>query len=642
MNPPRVRAAPSRAGRTIPLKLYLFGLAIGILLPIVLFTGVVLARLAAEERAELESRVAQDARALASSLDREMVASIRALEALGESDRLDRGDLVAFGEAARRVLRTEPSWLRVHLLSPDGRQLVNTRYGIGPNLPPDLDPESLRDAVATRRPEVGSVFRMRDGQSFAFSLRVPVIRAGEVRYVISALTTPQAIAEVVSQGTTSHPEWMRTVVDKKGAVAAGTLDAARLVGQPLRDKLLARTRVAPEGVLRDTTPEAAPVYVAYSRSELSGWTCALTIPANVLDGPARRSLLVVLGIGLALLLVSGLGAVLMSQKLSRAIRSAESAADALAQGGRPTPAPSSIAELAHLGAALQRAAELLGERARERDQHLARAEALRLEAEAANRTKDEFLAMLGHELRNPLAPIVIALHVLELAGQGHTAEHGIIRRQVQHLARLVDDLLDVSRITRGKVDLRLERVELAAIVERAVEMAAPLLEQRRHHLAVEVPAEGLAVRGDPVRLAQVASNLLTNAARYTPPGGHVAVRAAVEGDRVVFSVTDDGVGLAPELLAQVFEPFVQGPRAPDRREGGLGIGLTLVRNLVEMHGGTARARSDGPGKGSTFVVSLPLDRGGADGVASAAERRPASRSRPLRLLVVDDNPDAAA
>ncbi|MFL5264135.1 MAG: hybrid sensor histidine kinase/response regulator, partial [Anaeromyxobacteraceae bacterium] len=381
MNPPRVRAAPSRAGRTIPLKLYLFGLAIGILLPIVLFTGVVLARLAAEERAELESRVAQDARALASSLDREMVASIRALEALGESDRLDRGDLVAFGEAARRVLRTEPSWLRVHLLSPDGRQLVNTRYGVGPNLPPDLDPESLRDAVATRRPEVGSVFRMRDGQSFAFSLRVPVIRAGEVRYVISALTTPQAIAEVVSQGTTSHPEWMRTVVDKKGAVAAGTLDAARLVGQPLRDKLLARTRVAPEGVLRDTTPEAAPVYVAYSRSELSGWTCALTIPANVLDGPARRSLLVVLGIGLALLLVSGLGAVLMSQKLSRAIRSAESAADALAQGGRPTPAPSSIAELAHLGAALQRAAELLGERARERDQHLARAEALRLEAE---------------------------------------------------------------------------------------------------------------------------------------------------------------------------------------------------------------------------------------------------------------------
>ena len=144
-----MRAAPSRAGRTIPLKLYLFGLAIGILLPIVLFTGVVLARLAVEERAELESRVAQDARALAASLDREMVASIRALEALGESDRLDRGDLVAFEEEARRVLRTEPSWLRVHLLSPDGRQLVSSRYGVGPDLPPDLDPESLRGAVAT-------------------------------------------------------------------------------------------------------------------------------------------------------------------------------------------------------------------------------------------------------------------------------------------------------------------------------------------------------------------------------------------------------------------------------------------------------------------------------------------------------------
>ena len=637
-----VRALPDRAPRAVPLKWYLIGLTIGTLLPVVVFAALVLARLSAEERAELAGRVTQDARALTGSLDREMAASVRALQALGESDSLDRRDLVSFQEEAARVLRTEPSWLRLHLLSPDGRQLLNTRYGIGPNLPPDLDPESLREAVESRRPEIGNLFRMRDGENWAFSMRVPVIREGEVRYILSALTTPRALAEVVSHDTLSHHEWIRTVLDRRGIVAARTRDAERFLGQPVSAAVLARTRASPEGVFRDATPEGDRVYLAFSRSTLSGWACLMTIPADVLDGPARRSLLAIAGIGLALLLVSSGGALFMSRRLSRAIGSAERAADALAHGGRPVPASSSIAELAHLGLALERSAELLGARERERDQHLARAEALRVEAEAANRTKDEFLAMLGHELRNPLAPIVTALSVLELRGQPPTYEHAVMRRQVQHLVRLVDDLLDVSRITRGMVELRLERTELAPIVERAVEMASPLLEQRRHHLSVEVAATGLAVRGDPVRLAQVVSNLLTNAARYTPPGGHVRVRADGEGERVVLAVSD-GVGLSPELLARVFEPFVQGPRAPDRRETGLGIGLTLVRNLVELHGGTAQARSEGLGKGSTFTVSLPRDPQRAQPVVEdpAPPRRPALTARPLRVLVVEDNPDSA-
>jgi signal transduction histidine kinase/ActR/RegA family two-component response regulator len=642
---PTVRAPPHQTARprAVPLKWYLIGFTVGTLLPIVVFAALVLARLSAEERADLAGRLAQDARTLAGSLDREMAASIRALQALGESDHLDRGELLAFQDEAQRVLLTEPSWLRVHLLSPDGRQVLNTRYGLGPNLPPDLDPESLHDAVESRRPEIGNLFRMRDGQSWAFSMRVPVIRDGEVRYILSALTTPQAIAEVVSHDAMAHREWTRTVLDRRGVVAAGTRNAERILGQPVGATVLAHTRSSPEGVFRDATSEGERLYVAFSRSELSGWTSALMIPADVLDGPARRSLLAVAGVGLALLLVSGCAALVMSRRLSRAIGAAESAADALAHGGRPVPPSSSIAELAHLGRALERSAELLGARELERDQHLARAEALRVEAEAANRTKDEFLAMLGHELRNPLAPIVTALHVLELGGRPLTHEHAVIRRQVQHLARLVDDLLDVSRITRGMVELRLERLELAPIVERAVEMAAPLLEQRRHHLSVEVAAAGLAVRGDPVRLAQVVSNLITNAARYTPPGGHVSVSAAAEGGNVVLAVSDDGVGLAPDLLTRVFEPFVQGPRAADRREGGLGIGLTLVRNLVEMHGGTAQARSEGLGKGSTFTVSLPRDPQGSSPSVSgrAKDRRPTAAARPVRVLVVDDNPDAA-
>ena len=273
--------------------------------------------------------------------------------------------------------------------------------------------------------------------------------------------------------------------------------------------------------------------------------------------------------------------------------------------------------------------------------HAERAELL-AELTAANRTKDEFLAMLGHELRNPLSPIVSALELIRLRGEtGAERERGIIERQVQHLVRLVDDLLDVSRVTRGKVELKCERIELAQPLGKAVEMARPLLAQHRHHLDVEIEP-GLVWEGDPMRLAQVVSNLLTNAARYTPPGGRVRLRARGEDDASVrLSVTDTGIGMTPELRAHVFDLFFQGQRNIDRAEGGLGIGLALVKNIVELHGGRVEAHSDGPGAGSEFVVLLPR-RAPAACLApdvAPAQRAPAAERR--RVLLVDDNVDGA-
>ena len=274
---------------------------------------------------------------------------------------------------------------------------------------------------------------------------------------------------------------------------------------------------------------------------------------------------------------------------------------------------------------------------------LARAQEARLEADRASRAKDEFLAMLGHELRNPLAPIQTALQLMRLRGDATAErERTVIQRQVDHLTRLVDDLLDVSRIARGKVHLRRERIEIAEIVAKAVETASPLLEQRAHALDVDVPREGLAVEGDPVRLAQVASNLLTNAAKYTESGGRVSVRAAREDGQVVLRVRDTGVGISPELLPRVFDSFVQGGQSLDRSHGGLGLGLTIVRSLVSLHGGSVSAHSDGPGQGSEFAVRLPA---AAPGVADACGRHAGEAGTPrvdgLRVLVVDDNADAA-
>jgi signal transduction histidine kinase len=262
-------------------------------------------------------------------------------------------------------------------------------------------------------------------------------------------------------------------------------------------------------------------------------------------------------------------------------------------------------------------------------------------AEEAIRAKDEFLAMLSHELRNPLAPIVTALHLMRLRADaaGTAREREVIERQVAHLVRLVDDLLDVSRMTRGKVRLELRVVDAGEVVSRAVELASPLLEERRHALEVVVEP-GLRLHADPNRVAQVVSNLLTNAAKYTDPGGRVTVRAARDGDLARIAVSDTGIGLSPALVPRIFDLFVQGERDLDRAPGGLGIGLTIVRTMVELHGGHVRAESEGVGRGSTFTAWLPL-AAAAELAARPATPAPAPARAGVRVLVVDDNQDAA-
>ncbi len=264
----------------------------------------------------------------------------------------------------------------------------------------------------------------------------------------------------------------------------------------------------------------------------------------------------------------------------------------------------------------------------------------RADAERATRVKDEFLAMLGHELRNPLAPIVTALQMMRMQGV-HTHAQDVLERQVQHVMRLVDDLLDVSRITSGKIELRKEATELASVVARAIEMSRPLLEQRRSQLTVEVPERGLVIDGDPARLAQIVTNLVTNAAKYSDPGSAINVRAVHESSFVRLTVTDHGLGIDPRHLDRVFDQFVQVPQGLDRSAGGLGLGLAIVRSLVDRHGGTVRAESRGPGLGSTFIVELPLSREPVVPSPVTVLRETRAIRTSAKILVVDDNVDAA-
>lgn len=266
---------------------------------------------------------------------------------------------------------------------------------------------------------------------------------------------------------------------------------------------------------------------------------------------------------------------------------------------------------------------------------------------SADRRKDEFLATLAHELRNPLAPMVNALHLMK-------SEHGgaaiteraqdIIERQLAHMVRLVEDLLDVSRITRGRLTLRKERVALAAVIHSAVDTVRPLLDERGQRLEVTVPQQPIHVMADPVRVSQVVSNLLNNAARYSGDGGNIALTVSLQGGAVLIAVSDDGMGIEPDKLDEIFDMFAQGAVAPEQTQAGLGVGLALAKRLAELHGGSVKASSPGAGGGSRFTVSLP-----ALEPAPEAERAPlealectaAARAKAHRILLVDDNVDFA-
>jgi CheY-like chemotaxis protein len=261
----------------------------------------------------------------------------------------------------------------------------------------------------------------------------------------------------------------------------------------------------------------------------------------------------------------------------------------------------------------------------------------------ADRRKNEFLAMLAHELRNPLAPIRYAVGALQKPGmtQDQRAQaHGVLERQVAHMSRLLDDLLDISRITRGALELKKAPMSLARVVETSIEAARPFIEAKDHSLTVLLPDHAVWLVADSVRLAQVFSNLLINAAKYTQPGGHLALTATNGRDGLTVAVRDDGIGMTPEMLPRLFTLFSQGPTARDDATVGLGVGLAMVRGLVELHGGTVEARSAGTGRGSEFIVRLPVER--VPATEETGKPEPVlPPAMTLRILIVDDNRDAA-
>jgi signal transduction histidine kinase/CheY-like chemotaxis protein len=628
------------SGRPLPLRFHLLSLVIGIVLPTLIVSGLLVRRVVNDNRASVDRQLTDAASAQAAMVDRELQGAVRALQGLSESDRVTSGEPSAFRDQAIRTLRDQPAWYALELSKPDGEQVMSTAAEPVFPSPGASDGDSVQRVVASRQPVIGNVRFGEAIKQYAFPVRVPVIRAGQVVYVLSAFVTSKGFSDVLRRDSPLPDEWVRGIVDTQGVVVARSRDPERYVGKKGTPAFIERYTTSNEGAYRDVALDGTAVQGAFSRAPYSHWIGGVAVPAAIVDRDFNQSMAALALLGVALLGTGGLGAFVISRRIGRDMSGLARAADALARGESPQMPSPVVAEVRQVADALDRSAVLLAIHDREQNEHIERVDAARRQAESSDRAKDDFLAMLGHELRNPLAP---ALTALQLLRQRHRdvapRELDIIQRQIQHMARLVDDLLDVSRLRRGVIALRRETFDLAHAIDRAVEMTTHLFNERGHELTVLVP-DGIAIEGDPVRISQVFANLLTNAAKYTPPGGHVSLTAKSDAGYVVIQCRDDGMGMASELVPRVFELFVQGERGVDRREGGLGIGLPLARALVERHGGTIEAASPGPEMGSTFTVRLRLAPVGALlSSAGLSGRRRDAAVKAARVLVVEDNRD---
>jgi signal transduction histidine kinase/ActR/RegA family two-component response regulator len=581
-----------------------------------------------ERRTEAERSLLEVTRALGTALSAEFRGTMTLLDHMGTSEELEHADLRAFQLSARRTAE-QLGWRAVVLLDSEGRVLMRTDEPLGSTATVPREEESLMRVIQTHEPVVSRAIDGRPGQGPEFAVRVPVMRGGQLIYVLSAVLPVERIGAVLSRqdipagslvSVFDHAQ-RRTARSRPTPSVAPTASLKQLLDRP-----------GASAVGRTRTFEGIDNYTAFTRLPDTGWyVVAGTSVAEVNRGLWALLSAVVAGLVTSLGLAVFLAWVL-SRKVIGPIEVLKEGAAALGRGD-PVELPAlDIVELEDVAQALKHAAH-------DRDRAAAQVQEALRDAEEANRSKDQFMAMLGHELRNPLAPITNAVQIMALKGDEATAtERHIIERQLVHVNRLVDDLLDVSRITSGRLMIRREPVRISEVLTQVVDTVGMSLFQRELSVDLDPQLSQAWVLGDETRLAQIFNNLLVNAIKFTPPGGSIRVHAVRHREEVQVAVEDSGVGMTQEDLERVFDLFYQAPQSADRARGGLGLGLPIVRSLVSMHGGSVVASSAGPGKGSCVTVHLPLCP-----APRVAEPRPAVQPAHGggHVLVVDDNEDAA-
>jgi signal transduction histidine kinase len=597
------------------LRTHYWLLAISIVLPVAIFCSIALEMLLTAQRATAMRHIEESARSAALEIDAEIRRAQSVLRVLANSHSLASADLRRFHQEASAANAGHGGWIILYERS--GQQLVNTRLPFGAPLPVRPDPGVVAQQLDTGNGLVSGVKWGLDLKRTFVTVELPVVTAAGDRRVIAQAFTP-AYFEQSFKGRTIPPSWIGRVIDGSGVVVAqgGGVDGPSGTRMPADQ--LARVHSAAAGTLRHEADSGAGLVAYFVHSALSDWTVMVSAPeaeinAAVVQGMSVAIAGFVLALGMALLL-----GVYTGRRLVRFVSSASKAARALG-GAKPVSGlrHSNIGEMEALNDAIRDAdmrlraeMETRASVELERNELLVGERAAREHAERQNAAKDEFLALLGHELRNPLAAIVSAVAVLDHSSQpgmpveAADAARGVLRRQSAHLRSLVDDLLEVNRALMGKLTLNRRELDLADATRGCLETLQTGGRLSNHSL--ELRAAPAPVYADATRLAQVIDNILDNALKYSPAGTAIEVQVAQQDGMAQLTVRDQGLGIAPELLPHVFNAFVQGEQTLQRAQGGLGIGLTLVRRLVEMHGGSISITSPGRGRGACVTVRLPL------------------------------------
>lgn len=592
----------------------LFLMAAAILIPVALAFWIGVSMLLDWERESRIQRVQETARSTALLVDREIAVKEALLNVLANSEALGEQNFARVYRLAARMNASDPlSW--TILIDARTRPIFNTLKPFGTELKGSSRPYAA-DVLHKNKTRISGYFRGTTSQRSVVSVDVPTPPGPGPRYVVSQIFDARYFERVFANGTL-EPSWRVGIFDPNGVTIADNSARKRgagpAAGETMHPEVRAAALHAGSGVLRHVTHDGTEVYGVYTRAAASGWTVVIGVPVAEIESAARTAatyatLALIVLMGFAVLL-----AVYFGNKLSNALQQAGSVANSLARGAIARPRPTRVDEVDALLDGLHYTSEALSRESaarqalqHEREQLLVSEQRARRVAEAQSRAKDNFLAMLGHELRNPLAAISGAMSVLDMpALKPEVAANAreISRRQMRHLTRIVDDLLDVQRILSGKIVLQRTPVDLGEVLRSCAE-AKRLVDAGSHRWQIEL-APGW-VDGDRTRLEQIVDNLLHNAIKYTPAGGTITVRCQGAGKDVVVEVCDTGVGLAPELLPVIFDVLVQGPTSIDRAQGGLGLGLALVKELTALHGGRVSVHSAGHGQGCTFTLVFPL------------------------------------
>ena len=634
----------------LKIRTYLVLMVVAILLPVVVFSTVALQLLRDGEREAALRGLQETARATALTVDRELASSVTALELLARSPYLESGDLEAFHKQAALLNKRASSW--IVLLDKHAQQLVNTAFPFGEALPAPRNTGRVQEVMATQNALASDLMLGQLTQQLVTVMYVPVPAHGGTRYVLAQVFAIEFFNDTVFQPNTPS-NWVIAIIGRDGRFIARNLNALEQVGKPAKADLMKAAGTQDHGLIRHDTLEGTDSYDSYdsydafTHSAISGWTIGVAAPVNNIEATAGHAVAIAtLGLLIAITCAMMM-AVFLGRRLVRSIAAATDAATDMGQGIKPELTWSNVLELDQLHTALMQASVILdlaqasnAQAEDERERLLQEAYKARLRAETESTAKDEFLAMLGHELRNPLAAIGGAIALSERHGHASAAAaeaRAIIQRQSGHLSHLIDDLLDASRMVGGKITLKPQPVELGHKTRSCLESLRATGHTAGYEL--KVATELAWVNADPTRLEQMVNNLLVNAFKFTPPGGRVEVTVSACAQEAVLTVKDSGMGISPALLPHVFEMFVQGAASLERAQGGLGIGLALVRQLARLHGGTVSADSAGTGQGSTFVVRLP--RIAAPVALQCAAALPASAAhRHWRILLIEDNDDA--